>query len=121
MLLRAFVLLTHSSRPHSSLRGMTAYVRMYRCRRRDSDAELRNLLIIELKSISLASLRRSSCGLHKKVYRFPSEPLKTSFLGCCSDGMISTRSLMSVGSAEVSLDQLTNYRHKRVWERLVRF
>ena len=106
---------THSRRPHSSLRGMTAYVRIsvispvhhlinliqprikrddhsHNCLRLDSEADLRSLLIIALKSINLASFRKSSCGLHKKGYFFPSLPWKTNFLGRCNDGMISTLS-----------------------------
>jgi hypothetical protein len=109
------VFATHSSKPHSSLRGMTAYVRIsiissvlhfadliqpriegedhsHNCLRLDSEADLSNLLIIALKSINLASFRKSSCGLHKKGYFFPSLPWKTNFLGRCNEGMISTRS-----------------------------
>jgi hypothetical protein len=64
------------------------------CRRRDSEADLSNLLIMALKSINLASLRRSSCGLHKKGYLLPSDPWKTNFFGFCSEGITSTLSSM---------------------------
>ena len=105
------VLFTHSSSPHSSLSGMTAYVRisgtmlvgqpgnawgrrmhLQRLRLRVSVLPFRSLLIIELNSISRASFRRSSSGLAKKLYFRPLFPMKQSFLGRCSEGMISISS-----------------------------
>jgi hypothetical protein len=68
----------------------------HNCLRLDSEADLSNLLIIALKSINLASFRKSSCGLHKKGYFFPSLPWNTNFLGRCNEGMISTLSSIPI-------------------------
>ena len=44
-----------------------------------------NRLMIAFNSISLESLRMSSSGLQRKIYRFPSDPIIVTFLGLCNE------------------------------------
>ena len=53
-----------------------------------------------LKSINRASLRKSSCGLHRNGYFLPSEPWKTSFFGRWRDGITSIRSSMPANQCQ---------------------
>lgn len=57
-------------------------------RLRASESFLRSLMIIALNSINRASLRRSSFGLHKKLYRWPSLPRIVIFRGFCNELMM---------------------------------
>ena len=100
---KTLVLSTHSSIPCSSFSGTTEYVRIsprqppkqggvQSCRRLDSTFFLSNLLMILLKSMSRASLRRSSFGLTRNGYFTPSVPRTMIFLGFCIEFMTSTSS-----------------------------
>mmetsp|Transcript_37895 Transcript_37895/g.89580 ORF Transcript_37895/g.89580 Transcript_37895/m.89580 type:complete len:236 (+) Transcript_37895:943-1650(+) len=75
MVLRTIVSLTHWIMPWSSLSGMTENVRMYRFLRRASPSLASRRLMTVLKSIIRESFRRSSFGLHRNLYWFPSEPM----------------------------------------------
>lgn len=57
-------------------------------RLRASESFLSNLTSMDSNSIILASLRRSSLGLHKKGYWRPSSPITVSLRGFCNDAMI---------------------------------
>jgi hypothetical protein len=61
-------------------------------RRRESEFILRILLMIELKSMSLASFLRSSFGLPRNAYVWPSLPWMVILRGFASDFMTSTSS-----------------------------
>ena len=79
------VLFTHSIKPHSSFRHITAYVRSESFRRRPPSSCFKRRFTTLLISIIRASFRRSpffafSC-LHRKKYCFPSSPCRVIFFG----------------------------------------
>lgn len=91
---------THSMSPHSSFSGVTANVlisstirmerksiaiHLHMRRLLASTSFFRDLLIMLLNSMRRWSLRRSSFGLHRRLYIFPSEPRMLIFRGFCNE------------------------------------
>ena len=94
-------------------------IRSHSCLRLDSEALFNNLFIIVLKSISRASFRRSSCGLHKNGYLLPSLPRRTSFFGRCKEGITSIRSSIP-GSQQCQPFRITFYFYRPQWKGVMR-
>lgn len=121
MSLKVRRLSTHSISPHSSFSGVTAYVlisataitrsedngtqRIWQTfeylhirRLLDSTSFLKSRLIMLLNSMSRWSLRRSSLGLHRMLYTFPSEPRIPILRGFWREFKTCTSSSMAINS-----------------------
>lgn len=77
-----------------SAQTMTQIFHVRSCLRRDSEFFFKSLLMMALKSISRASLRRSSFGFAIIVCRCPLDDTMVMRRGLASDFMISTSSSM---------------------------